>query len=145
LAAKDCATTCRWEAALRRYEVLEAGFQRMQSARYADKRAARALAQAERVCTELDERAGIGDNELLRPPEDSEGREGDELPAERAWPTFQDECNSAAAGKDPFRLLQLLLYLRETHRYCLFCATRFDDLDDLERNCPGTLEEDHDD
>lgn len=41
------------------------------------------------------------------------------------------------------RLLDLITHLRTVHRYCLFCGCAFDSFDDLERNCPGFTEEEH--
>lgn len=40
------------------------------------------------------------------------------------------------------RLMKLVLYLREKHRYCFWCKYRYD-TDTLE-GCPGVTEEDHD-
>jgi hypothetical protein len=44
---------------------------------------------------------------------------------------------------DSERLLHLLLYLRETHLYCLFCGRAFASREQLETHCPGALEEAH--
>lgn len=47
---------------------------------------------------------------------------------------------------DPFeRLKALTQYLRQRHHYCIWCAIRFDDDDDMATNCPGPTREDHDD
>ena len=53
------------------------------------------------------------------------------------------EEEPAAAEDDPQLLVALLVHLRDTHRYCLFCATRFGSPEELERDCPGVLECDH--
>ncbi|KAG9317200.1 hypothetical protein JVU11DRAFT_1393 [Chiua virens] len=42
------------------------------------------------------------------------------------------------------RLSLVLTYLRETHAYCFWCGTKYDNDSDLEKNCPGSNEEDHD-
>lgn len=41
------------------------------------------------------------------------------------------------------RLHKLVMYLRETYRYCFWCKYRYERDDELE-GCPGTTEEDHD-
>ena len=45
---------------------------------------------------------------------------------------------------DAERLLQLLLYLRTTYHYCLFCGCGFSSHEELEACCPGVLEGAHD-
>jgi len=37
----------------------------------------------------------------------------------------------------------LSIYLRETYFYCLYCGLCYEDFDDLNKNCPGLLEDDH--
>jgi hypothetical protein len=41
-------------------------------------------------------------------------------------------------------LERVLLYLRNRHLYCFFCAVRYSDDDDMATNCPGVFEKDHD-
>lgn len=43
------------------------------------------------------------------------------------------------------KLAELLVYLRGTYRYCLFCGCSFANKRDLEANCPGIYEENHND
>ncbi len=40
-------------------------------------------------------------------------------------------------------LLHLLARLRATHRYCIYCATRFASDDEMRAACPGALRADH--
>lgn len=42
------------------------------------------------------------------------------------------------------RLHLVLGYMRDRYSYCLFCGTQYDDEEDMEKNCPGPSEEDHD-
>jgi len=44
----------------------------------------------------------------------------------------------------PQRLEQVLDYLRSTYHYCFWCGTQFDSVEELEADCPGVTEEDHD-
>jgi hypothetical protein len=43
------------------------------------------------------------------------------------------------------KLVPLLTYLRERHRYCLYCSIAFESDEDLQRSCPGGLRPEHDD
>lgn len=40
-------------------------------------------------------------------------------------------------------LLEILLKLREEHRYCLFCGCQYESMEALLSNCPGVDEDDH--
>ncbi|EPX75269.1 RNA-binding protein [Schizosaccharomyces octosporus yFS286] len=42
------------------------------------------------------------------------------------------------------KLSTVLLYLRRKYFYCLYCGFSYDNLEDLETNCPGVYEDDHD-
>jgi hypothetical protein len=42
------------------------------------------------------------------------------------------------------RLKLLLDYLRGKYSYCFWCGTQYEDVIDLEQNCPGPEEDDHD-
>lgn len=120
-----------WERDLRRFEDLERWFVGLQSARYADRHTRRLLEKAAKTVTELDERAGVADNpELIAI--DSELADGG-----------YTGCNDGCETQPELHLANLLLYMREQHKYCFFCATRFEDLEDLERTCPGLTEADH--
>lgn len=50
-----------------------------------------------------------------------------------------DEFNALEPAE---RLRRLVMYLRETHRYCFWCKYRYED--EAMEGCPGTTEEDHD-
>ena len=41
--------------------------------------------------------------------------------------------------------LQLTLdYLRRRYAYCFWCGTEYENQEDMEQNCPGHEEDDHD-
>lgn len=40
-------------------------------------------------------------------------------------------------------LLEILVKLREEHRYCLFCGCQYESMEALVANCPGINEDDH--
>jgi len=42
------------------------------------------------------------------------------------------------------RLSLVLEYLRRRYAYCFWCGTEYEDSEDMENNCPGTEEDDHD-
>lgn len=37
----------------------------------------------------------------------------------------------------------LLIYLRRTYNYCIYCGTVYNDKQDLEGECPGPNRQDH--
>lgn len=39
----------------------------------------------------------------------------------------------------------ICLYLREKYFYCVWCASTFNDEQDILENCPGLSEKDHED
>ena len=92
-----------------------------------------------------------------RPSEEprAKGRFSEEPGPSAPWEELHDGGSAAATattataggdeGEPERRLLALLLYLREEHRYCLFCATRYSGAHDMERWCPGVLEGEHED
>ncbi|KAK9447112.1 uncharacterized protein V1518DRAFT_422243 [Limtongia smithiae] len=51
-----------------------------------------------------------------------------------------DAFNSLAPAE---RLRVVLEYMREQYCYCFWCGCRYDGKEDLEANCPGLLEEEH--
>ena len=146
-----------WERHLERREQLERDFKTAQSRRYIERAAERTLGRAERCVAELDERAGIADNPLTAfagrvgaagGGSSDGGTWGHDGFAE-LYPELHAEASRAEAAPPPAsgaeRLLELLLYLRETHCYCLFCASRYDSAEELESVCPGLLELAHED
>ncbi|KAF8608198.1 hypothetical protein BDV93DRAFT_434600 [Ceratobasidium sp. AG-I] len=62
-------------------------------------------------------------------------------------PDFDEETVEAAREylqkSVPERLDTLLEYLRSKYFYCFWCGANYNDLPDLEANCPGTEEDDH--
>jgi rubrerythrin len=44
----------------------------------------------------------------------------------------------------PQRLEQVLDYLRNAYYYCFWCGTQYASAEELEKDCPGLTEEDHD-
>uniref|UniRef100_G3MKD9 G patch domain-containing protein 11 n=1 Tax=Amblyomma maculatum TaxID=34609 RepID=G3MKD9_AMBMU len=68
----------------------------------------------------------------------------------RTWKTNPDESDEDEEEEeedvDPFERLRILTeHLRQHHHYCIWCAIRFDDDEDMATNCPGPTREDHDD
>eukprot|EP00746_Dinoflagellata_sp_MGD_P019612 gnl/MRDRNA2_/MRDRNA2_145581_c0_seq1.p1 gnl/MRDRNA2_/MRDRNA2_145581_c0~~gnl/MRDRNA2_/MRDRNA2_145581_c0_seq1.p1 ORF type:complete len:360 (-),score=62.96 gnl/MRDRNA2_/MRDRNA2_145581_c0_seq1:117-1067(-) len=84
---------------------------------------------AERTTEHCDRAAGFTKSDLW-PPE--EGQHGSKK---------RSELNDPICAVP--RLLDLITHLRTVHRYCLYCGCAFDSFDDLERNCPGFTEEEH--
>eukprot|EP00746_Dinoflagellata_sp_MGD_P083464 gnl/MRDRNA2_/MRDRNA2_33227_c0_seq1.p1 gnl/MRDRNA2_/MRDRNA2_33227_c0~~gnl/MRDRNA2_/MRDRNA2_33227_c0_seq1.p1 ORF type:complete len:353 (+),score=84.43 gnl/MRDRNA2_/MRDRNA2_33227_c0_seq1:157-1215(+) len=58
--------------------------------------------------------------------------------------TFEDRPELDHPHSAVPRLVELLTHLRTVHRYCLYCGCVFESFEDLERNCPGFTEDEHD-
>jgi hypothetical protein len=50
---------------------------------------------------------------------------------------------SRSHGISEIKLIDCLMYLRQVHRYCLFCGTSYSNEIDLIQNCPGVEEDEH--
>ncbi|XP_026478545.1 G patch domain-containing protein 11-like [Ctenocephalides felis] len=87
-----------------------------------------------------------------------------EMPKEKwYWPRVEikrlelpkEESDDETSGSDSeeeqekleaeasLRLEELTKYLRNTHNYCHWCGTSFDDEKDLKESCPGATRDDH--
>ncbi|EDV29103.1 G patch domain-containing protein 11 [Trichoplax sp. H2] len=56
--------------------------------------------------------------------------------------TLEDDAEDTATEFE--RLVELNQYLRSKYHYCIWCATTYDDSDDMDNSCPGDCAEDHD-
>ncbi|BFZ53579.1 hypothetical protein PYCC9005_000606 [Savitreella phatthalungensis] len=93
------------------------------------KRCARQVKAAQRVCQNLESRADAPD----RPPVEYRELTG----------AVDSETQQFMALDQPTRLARILKYLVDKHHYCFWCAVRYDNLEDLLKNCPGPLEAHH--
>lgn len=96
------------------------------------------LKKSQRMCKVLDEEKNIMDpaeswfwpEVVKEPAEDCEEEEEETV----------EELNQL----EPNEQLELITtYLRRVHLYCCWCATKFEDENDLSSNCPGTTRDDH--
>jgi hypothetical protein len=56
-----------------------------------------------------------------------------------------DGGDASVVASDPAAAVaRLIAYVRSRHHYCFWCAIKFDGADDMQRNCPGPAEADHD-
>jgi len=55
-----------------------------------------------------------------------------------------EECIAFLRLSAKDRLSLVLDYLRDRYHYCFWCGTQYDDVDDIEANCPGPEEDAHD-
>ncbi|KAH8106211.1 hypothetical protein BXZ70DRAFT_918637 [Cristinia sonorae] len=55
-----------------------------------------------------------------------------------------EECTAFLRLSAKDRLSLVLDYLRDRYMYCFWCGTQYDNLEDIDTNCPGREEEDHD-
>ncbi len=94
------------------------------------------LRKSQRMCKVLDEEKSIMEAaepwfwpEVVKEPDESEEQEEVEEKEEQLEPSEQLELITA--------------YLRQVHLYCTWCATKFEDDQDLSSNCPGATRDDH--
>ncbi|KAK6359984.1 hypothetical protein TWF696_001105 [Orbilia brochopaga] len=66
----------------------------------------------------------------------------EETPLEEEWEDVELEEFEKREVKD--RLDEIVRYLRTQWRYCFWCKFRYSSDEELERDCPGPTEEDHD-
>ncbi|CAG8454669.1 10807_t:CDS:2 [Paraglomus brasilianum] len=118
-----------------------------------EKRAFAQLESAKRICEDLDVKIGVEKNPLWWTPEtdpaddQSTLAESDEDGNEKGRESdkHDDVADGNLSPEDTRIQLGVILdYLREKHHYCFYCGSVYKDADELERECPGETEEDHD-
>lgn len=96
------------------------------------------LYKSVKTCRLLDERMNMS-NSLLVNLEQLENEARDSNPLG----TFMNEIFNLSIEKQKSFLESLLLYMRNVHLYCLFCGHVYTNLEEMNANCPGVNEEDH--
>ncbi|KAI0751355.1 hypothetical protein C8Q80DRAFT_1156875 [Daedaleopsis nitida] len=79
--------------------------------------------------------------------DDVDAADGDDKAALRNPPYCEEDLQEAVqflrlGAHD--RLTLVLDYLRRRYAYCFWCGTQYEDEEDMEQNCPGSDEDDHD-
>ncbi|KAK9432510.1 hypothetical protein V1505DRAFT_413398 [Lipomyces doorenjongii] len=83
----------------------------------------------------LDRASSVGADE----PENLESRVEEFVPED-----YMDEELEAFNSLESAKKLEVVLeYLRQKYYYCFWCGCKYDDAVDLDQNCPGLTEEDH--
>jgi hypothetical protein len=93
-----------------------------------------------KTCPYLDESAGIEKNALLADWQKIEALQKQDKAQSQS---FADYLKKETPERRLERLRELLLYLRERHLYCTFCAVTYKDEEDMKLNCPGMWDDDH--
>ncbi|XP_071493926.1 G patch domain-containing protein 11-like [Diadema antillarum] len=126
-------------------------FLRHQSDRFLEKEAEHDLYNSQKACAHLDHGEGLSEPEVTwywpkqmlpgyTEEEEEEEEEGEEKEEEEEEEEEENEDDELTAGE---KLLQLTVYLRTHHRYCVWCGATFNDEKDLAENCPGDNAEVH--
>lgn len=120
-------------------------------AKHSMKRVRSQVLAAERSIEQCDRGAGYPESELWPPELRLEAGAAERAVVEHtgrpdtSQPQGFDERPELEHPATAFaRLLDLITHLRTVHRYCMYCGCVFDSFEDLERNCPGFTEEEHD-
>lgn len=127
------------EAAKKRIKVEQnqrENFRRHMSGKFAERQTASDLYKSQKACEQLDKSKDLPCIEKWFWPEMKEDDKSDE--------DNEDTLEETDDEPEPFvKLVNLTMYLRRTHQYCIWCGTKFDGDQDLAVNCPGDTAEDH--
>ncbi|KAJ3156384.1 G patch domain-containing protein 11 [Geranomyces variabilis] len=149
-------------------EQLTTDFRLQKRQRLTEAKTMRALRKARRICETLDEAAGIQRHLLWLPDEPPSRDAEDEIGASGRGETtlerlverecyerefekeHQQELEKLELEVDPFaeleptvQLAAVSSYLRELHRYCIWCGMAYQTSEELRDLCPGETEDDH--
>jgi len=120
-------------------------FRASQKAKLDLKKKANDLKRARASCQSLDTETGVDDNPLwLKPLQEQQEKEGkitDEYPSYSHNPLSEEVLS---LDKVLAELTHVLGYMRDVHRYCLYCEIQYKSKEDLTAQCPGMHEEAHD-
>ncbi|XP_013397470.2 G patch domain-containing protein 11-like [Lingula anatina] len=139
---------------MRQEKEIQGNFRTRMSSKVADRHIESDLHKSQKVCEQLDSEKG-----LEKPAEqffwpvaslpkkktyDLEEGEGYSFEVQDQDGEEQEEDEEDEL--EPTAKLEILtLYLRNTHMYCVWCGTAFEDSDDMRINCPGPSSEAHKD
>ncbi|XP_076817375.1 G patch domain-containing protein 11-like [Clavelina lepadiformis] len=111
-------------------------FRSRMSGKYANRQTERDLHKSQKACRELDENSSVKDPLYAFYWPDSlkteEELDDEEEPEEEEY-TLEE------------KLTLVTDYLRKEYFYCIWCASKFNDEDDLVKHCPGDTASAHDD
>ncbi|CAJ1341694.1 unnamed protein product [Effrenium voratum] len=156
----DTKTWEEFEERLRHRQRAEEALTRQYSsglrARFATFKVRNYVKAAERAVEHLDRQKELPESPLWPPESTQAARDLEEEVAKarqtEPWPgaanellpDYQEraELNDAALAIQ--RLLELMTHLRTVHLYCIYCGCTYDSPADMDRNCPGITEEEHD-
>ena len=109
-------------------------FRTRMSQKYSCHQTERDLSKSQNACLQLDS-----------------GEEIQEPLYEFFWPTqmLPETLDEVDDDSDKYssdeKLAMITSYLRQQYLYCIWCASKFDDIEDMMKNCPGDNADAHDD
>lgn len=108
----------------------------------------RADVTGEKYFLESGEEPGVSSEKCDNQSLDSEGRmktagKGEEFLEKRSESTKRSDSKKDPEFELEDHLAQILAYCREHYLYCPFCSIAYGDEADMQENCPGLNEEDH--
>ena len=113
-----------------------AGFQSRSMDEYSGKQLRRDLVKVRKICVDLDDRRDINANPLTgrflykEEEEENDGDDASDIKMDiEQVPDLVIDCEK--------EMIDLLNYLRETHFYCVWCAVKYKNGEDLTKECPG--------
>lgn len=142
------------EEARKRVDIDPEDYRNIMAKKAKDNQYSRYLNAAVSICEKLDGESEIKSNILwtlrsIQPEnieeesnvEESNIKEEKEKEEEPIYPEEQVEKLKSLDIKDQLELITT--YLRNTYFYCFWCRAKYEDINDIEANCPGTEEDDH--
>lgn len=101
------------------------------------------IKRCQQTCESLDLAAGISEPELafFWPPKPIEQTDTDEL--ETVTEELQAEETEAEEYSASEQLELLTSYLRTGYKFCYWCGTHYESVEDMDTNCPGLTRDEH--
>lgn len=135
------------KARQRMNQVLQKDFQSRMRDQYAEQTFERDLYKSQKVCHQLD-----CDKDISEPKQSyywpeaalNKPSKGDEESSCVAYEESDDEEDFTELSAEE-KLKSITQYLRMNYFYCVWCAIKYNDLDDMIANCPGDTKLLHDD
>lgn len=154
-----------WRAKRRKdNETRASSFQSRMSDKYSERTAERDLRTAQKACMQLDQQGGLQEpaesffwlpsclpTVNVDEDEDDEPQESKSGFCDTLLDSEEEDRVSESVGPDINSLLSdveklemVTRYLRNIYKYCIWCGTKYEDIDDLNSNCPGNSANAHD-
>lgn len=124
-------------------EVSSEAYRRRATQKAEERRLNYDLKRCQQTCESLDLAAGISEAELefFWPPKPID--QTDEEESDTVTEEVQTEETEAEQYSASEQLELLISYLRTGYKFCYWCGTHYESVEDLDTNCPGVTRDEH--